>query len=217
MTAEPGEPFVPLAGLAQVRAAFIPRLAGVDTATDRATALERLREPHEQRLRALGFDPARLATAEQVHGDGVAFAACPGRHAGADALVTSDPGVVLGIYVADCAAVYLADQRGRAIGLVHSGRAGTAKNIVGAAIHELRDRFGVGADDLTVQLSPCIRPPLYEADFAAAIVAQAAAEGARDIRDPGICTGARVGEYYSYRVERGLTGRMLAVLALSSC
>lgn len=217
MTAAPGAPFVPLAGLAQVRAAFIPRLAGIDTAADRAAALERLRAPHEQKLRDFGFDPERLATAEQVHGDGVAVATGPGPHAGVDALVTGTPGLVLGIYVADCAAVYLADRGGSAIGLVHSGRAGTAANIVGAAIRALRDRFGVGAAELVVQLSPCIRPPLYESDFAAEIAAQAAAEGVRDIRDPGICTGARVGEYYSYRVERGLTGRMLAVLALSPC
>jgi copper oxidase (laccase) domain-containing protein len=32
--------------------------------------------------------------------------------------------------------------------------------------------------------------------------------------DDGICTGREIGRYYSYRVERGRTGRMLAVLQL---
>ena len=201
--------------VAGVKAAFIPRVPGVDVVTDRATALARLREPHGQLLRAAGFDPERLATAEQVHGDSVAHAVGPGGHPGVDALVTGTRGLVLGIYVADCAAVYLADRRGRAVGLVHSGRAGTEMNITGRAIAVMRDRYGVDAADLVVHLSPCIRPPLYEVDFAARIVAQARDAGAGDVRDDAICTGSRVGEYYSYRVERGLTGRMLAVVSLA--
>lgn len=155
-----------------------------------------------------------MATAEQVHGDLVAIASQPVLHAGADALVTGRSDIALGIYVADCAAVYLADVKGRAVGLVHSGRAGTGKNIVGRTVEVLHSTFGVEPADLVAQISPCIRPPLYESDFAADIAAQARAAGVDDVRDSGICTGRRVDAYYSYRVERGKTGRMLAVLAL---
>jgi copper oxidase (laccase) domain-containing protein len=116
--------------------------------------------------------------------------------------------------VADCAAVYLADQHGRAVGLVHSGRAGTALNITGRTIDLMRTGFGIEPADLVVHLSPCIRPPLYETDFAAEIAAQARDAGAGQVIDDGICTGREVGRYYSYRVERGRTGRMLAVLQL---
>lgn len=208
--------FTPLAGLPGVRATFIPRLPGLDVGTDRATALARLAPAHAEFLQDRGFDAARLATAEQIHADTVAVAATPGVQAGADALVTAERGVALGIYVADCAAVFLADRRGRAVGLVHSGRSGTALNITGRTIGVLREKFGVDPADLVVHLSPCIRPPLYETDFAAEIVAQARAAGAGEIVDHGICTGREVGRYYSYRVERGRTGRMLAVLALAS-
>lgn len=198
-----------------MRAAFVPRVAGVDVDTDRATALARLAPVHAEILQRRGFDPAALATAEQVHGGDVAVATAPGLHPGVDALVTSVPGLTLGIYVADCAAVYLADRRGRAVGLVHSGRAGTAANITGRTIARMRE-FGVAPADLTVHLSPCIRPPLYETDFAAEIVRQARAAGVTEIIDDGICTGRETGSYYSYRVEGGRTGRMLAVLALLS-
>jgi copper oxidase (laccase) domain-containing protein len=208
--------FAPLADLPGVRAAFIARLSGVDVDTDRATALERLAPLHAGLLRQSGFEPSRLATAEQVHGSGVAVVSAPGLQAGADALVTAEPGLPLGIYVADCAAVFLADRAGRAVALVHSGRAGTEANIVGRTLEVLRERFGVEPDTVTAQLSPCIRPPLYETDFAATIVAQARAAGVGEVRDDGICTGQRVDCYYSYRVERGRTGRMLAVLALNS-
>ncbi|MBU3664362.1 MAG: polyphenol oxidase family protein [Chthoniobacterales bacterium] len=206
--------FRPLSSVAGLRAAFIPRVAGVDVATDRTTALARLRMPHEDCLRQLGFDPLRLATAEQVHGDVTAEALAPRAHAGADALITNVPGLVLGIYVADCAAVYLADRVGRAIGLVHSGRAGTELNITGSTIRMMQQTYGIEPRDLVVHVSPCIRPPLYETDFASAIVSQARAAGAVDVFDDGICTGSNTGTYYSYRVEQGKTGRMLAVLAL---
>jgi len=208
--------FEPLAALRGITAAFLPRVPGLDVATDRSTALARLAPFHAEMLRARGLDTARLATAEQIHGDGVAVATAAGASAGADGLVTAERGLALGIYVADCAAVFLADRRGRAVGLVHSGRAGTALNITGRAITVMQERFGVEPADLVVQISPCIRPPLYETDFAAAIAAQAHAAGAGEVLDDGICTGREVGHYYSYRVERGRTGRMLAVLALLS-
>ena len=208
--------FEPLAGVSGLSAAFVPRLAGIDVTTDRATALERLAPAHAEYLRARGFDATCLATAEQVHGDVVAMAAEPALHAGADALVTNVPGLALGIYVADCAAVYLADRKRRAVGLVHSGRAGTTKNIVGRTIEMLRAAYGVDPVDIVAQISPCIRPPLYESDFAAEIREQAKVAGVVDVRDSGVCTGKAVDVYYSYRVERGQTGRMLAVLALPS-
>ncbi|MFM8457742.1 MAG: polyphenol oxidase family protein, partial [Chthoniobacterales bacterium] len=116
----------------------------------------------------------------------------------------------------DCAAVYLADKKGRAIGLVHSGRAGTEMNIVTRAIEAMEENFGVARQDMVAEISPCIRPPLYETDFAATIREQAAAAGVAEIRDAGICTGRDTANYYSYRMERGQTGRMLAVLALRS-
>lgn len=206
------ENFQPLSALPGVRATFLPRISGVDVDADRATALERLRPHHEEILSQQGFDPCTLATAEQVHGADVAVVEQPGFYPGVDALVTARPDVCLGIYVADCAAVYLADRAGRAVGLVHSGRAGTEANIVGRTLEVMRDRFGVAPTDLVVQISPCIRPPLYETDFAAAIVDQALAFGVRDVWDDGVCTGANVQQYYSYRVEKGRTGRMLAVV-----
>ena len=35
---------------------------------------------------------------------------------------------------------------------------------------------------------------------------------ASQVADSGICTGAEVDRYYSYRIEKGRTGRMLALL-----
>ena len=76
------------------------------------------------------------------------------------------------------------------------------------------ERFGSDPAELIVQLSPCIRPPHYEIDFAAKIIDQCRDRGARKIHDGGVCTACHVDLYYSYRAEKGKTGRMLALLGL---
>jgi copper oxidase (laccase) domain-containing protein len=130
---------------------------------------------------------------------------------GVDGLVTGERGVVLGVYVADCGPVWLADRGTGAIGLVHSGRKGTEGGIVVRAIERMGREFGTRAADLVVVLGPCIRPPHYEVDFAAEIVRQARAAGAGEVHDCG-CDTAVDPASYSYRTERGRTGRMLGLV-----
>jgi copper oxidase (laccase) domain-containing protein len=98
---------------------------------------------------------------------------------------------------------------------VHSGKKGTELAVVASAIEMMTARFGSRASDLVVQLSPCIRPPHYEIDFAAAIVRQCRDLGVTSVRDGGVCTACDLARYYSYRAEKGRTGRMLAFLALA--
>lgn len=205
----------PLDDLSGVRAAFLTRIPGIDVETDRETALARLRPAHESLIQSLGFSAP--ATAEQVHGNAVAVvnSAWPEPAAGADALATATPGLTLGIYVADCAAIYLVDMRRRAIALAHSGRKGTESNILGATISTMRENFGTEPADLVVVVSPCIRPPHYEIDFAALIAEQARDAGVGAFHDAGTCTASHPERYYSYRRELGRTGRMLALLALA--
>ena len=201
-----------------VRHGFIGRIPGIDVATDRASALVRLDASHASLRAELHLARAPLATAEQVHGDRIVIVDQPLRSdhefAGTDALVTNQSGVSLGIYVADCCAVFLVDPIRRAIGLAHSGRKGTELNIVRRTIEAMRDRFGTTPAELVVQLSPCIRPPHYEVDFAAEIVRQARAAGVLEVHDCGVCTACDLSRYYSYRAEKARTGRMLALLAL---
>ncbi len=217
--AEVVESFPALCELGFVRHGFIRRIPGIDVATDRAAALARLEEVHRRLRSELGLGEMPFATAEQVHGSRVAVLAEPFRAdccvAGADGLVTNQPGVSLGIYVADCCAIYLADPIRRAIGLVHSGKKGTEQAIVLRAIEAMGEHFDTAPADLVVQLSPCIRPPHYEVDFAAKIVEQVESAGVTQIHDSGRCTASDLAHYYSYRAEKGRTGRLLALLALT--
>jgi len=133
---------------------------------------------------------------------------------GCDGLITNQCRVALGIYVADCCAVYIVDPKTPAIGLVHSGRKGTELGVVTNAINQMVHRFSSDPANMIVQLSPCIRPPYYEVDFAAEIAQQCRTLGIQQIYDSGICTACDLDRYYSYRSEKGKTGRMLALLGL---
>jgi copper oxidase (laccase) domain-containing protein len=211
------EQFATLSALARVRHAFTLRVAGIDVAHEKAVALRHLDDVHHEVREALNVAEMPFITAQQVHGSRIAVVTAAhedGCLAACDGLVTDQPNICLGIYVADCCAVYLVDSIRRAIGLVHSGRKGTALAVVPNAIETMREKFGTVPSDLIVQLSPCIRPPHYEVDFAAAVVEQCRRAGVRQISDSGACTACDTSRYYSYRAEQGRTGRMLALLAL---
>ncbi len=214
------EQFESLGAHRSLRHAFTRRIPGIDVAAEKPEVLARLDKAHAEIRRDLRVADMPVVTAEQVHGASIGcvteplqedfcFSAC-------DALITDRRGVCLGIYVADCCAVYLFDARNHAIGLVHSGRKGTELKIAAAAISEMRERFGSDPVDLIAQLSPCIRSPHYEVDFAREIREQLQAAGVRDVHDCGTCTACDLQSYYSYRAEHGKTGRMLALLALAA-
>lgn len=210
------ERFPALEAIPSIRSGFTRRVPSLDVAVGREEALRRMGPSHRAAVAHAGLGGCVFATAAQVHGNGVARvdSATAFPAAGADGLMTTEPGVCLGIYVADCAAVFLADRLGRAIALVHSGKKGTEMGIAPMAVAALVEAAGLAPDDLVAQISPCIRPPHYEVDFAAEIRRQLAAAGVREIHDSQTCTAAHPERYYSYRREKGLTGRMLAFLAL---
>jgi polyphenol oxidase len=213
------EYFPALSAIDNVRHAFVGRIPGINVVSDKTEALRRLDAVHREYRREIGVGDWPLVAAQQVHGDKIAVIdrAMGRKHefAGCDGLITNQNRIALGIHVADCCAVYIVDPKTPAIGLVHSGKKGTELSIVSKAIREMSAKFGSDPGDLIVQLSPCIRPPHYEIDFAANIIEQCRAAGVKKIHDSGVCPACHLDLYYSYRAEKGKTGRMLALLALT--
>jgi hypothetical protein len=210
--------FTALDSIAICHAAFITRIPGIDVAEDKPEVLRRLDAAHRAIRDEIGVGDWPLVTAEQVHGNRItvidAAIAKDAHFEGIDGFITNRRHVALGVYVADCCAVYLVDPKTPAIGLVHSGKKGTETAIVTKAIERMQKFFGTDPAGLIAQLSPCIRPPHYEIDFAAQIREQCQAAGVKHIHDSGTCTACDLESYYSYRVEKGKTGRMLALLGL---
>jgi copper oxidase (laccase) domain-containing protein len=213
------EHFPALGLLPTVVHGFTLRVPGIEMSHDKTEALARLDGVHREIRREHGLGGAPFMTAQQVHGAriGVLDQSIAGDKCfeSCDGLITNQRGVCLGIYVADCCAVYLADPVRNAIGLVHSGKKGTELGIVASAIRSMAEHFGSRAPDLVVELSPCIRPPHYETDFAGEILRQCRELGVTAVKDCGVCTACDLDRYYSYRAEKGRTGRMLAFLALT--
>jgi hypothetical protein len=87
--------------------------------------------------------------------------------------------------------------------------------VVEVAVRKMKAEFGAEARDMVALLGPCIRPPYYEVDFAGEILRQLAREGVGQIVDTKICTADDLGRFYSYRSEKGKTGRHYAVMAMS--
>lgn len=204
-----------------VRAGWVERVPGLSITGDRDEAMNQLRPIHEEVVSAFGGENARWWRAEQVHGNAVAVV--PGAAQvtapdglpvvpGVDGLITAGRGIVLAIYVADCGAIWLADRKTGAIGLLHSGKKGTEGNIFGVALETMAREFGTDPQDVVAVLSACIRPPDYEVDIPDAISAQAAAAGVGNFIDCGLNTASDLSRFYSYRKELGKTGRMMALI-----
>ena len=160
--------------------------------------------------------PENYVMGEQTHGSGVAVVSK--RDAGqvipsVDGLVTEERGLALVVRVADCGPVWVHCKKTSAIGLVHSGRKGTEAGVVGATIRRMREEFGSEPSSMMALLGPCIRPPHYDVNFAGEILRQLEREKVGKVVDSGLCTASDLTRFYSYRAEKGQTGRHFAVFA----
>jgi YfiH family protein len=107
-----------------------------------------------------------VAMLSQVHGSVVAVVPAvdrlPSRATPGDALVTTDPDVVVAVRAADCVPMLIGDRRTGAVAAVHAGWRGTAANIAGAVLTALAREFGGRAADLVVAIGPSIGACCYE-------------------------------------------------------
>ncbi len=128
----------------------------------------------ENRQRALGLLGAGLddlVVAEQVHGSRTAVVgrAEAGRGARSvadeladvDALVTTEPGLVLCVLVADCAPVVLWDPVAGVLGCVHAGWRGALGGVLEAAVTAMESQ-GAQPEHMLAGIGPTIAQDRYE-------------------------------------------------------
>ena len=166
----------PLTGPLAPRHGFFTRLGGVSTGpyaslncsvsgTDDPAAVAVNRDRVRQYLHA-----TLLVGVNQVHGAVVATVtgAWDGPSPQADAMVTTVPGVALGVVTADCTPVLLAGNG--VIGAVHAGWRGAVAGVLEATVAAMQ-ALRPGA--VTAVIGPCIRQPSYEvsADLRDAVLA----------------------------------------------
>lgn len=155
---------------AGVGAAFTGRTGGVSPAPFSGLNLggavgdapSAVRANRERAAAALGVDPGRTVWMRQVHGADIAFVKSPDDlDEAVDGVVTTVPGLVLAVLVADCAPVLLADPVAGVVGAAHSGRPGTLAGVVPALVERMREH-GAEPARITAAIGPAACGSCYE-------------------------------------------------------
>ncbi len=105
-------------------------------------------------VRALAITAADGVPADPPHQDVAEDDGC-------DALVTTDPGLALGVLVADCVPVLLADAQARVVGVAHAGRVGLLTGVLQQVLAQMSGH-GARIERIRVALGPAAGPCCYE-------------------------------------------------------
>lgn len=160
--------------LSSVPHAFFTRNGGVSGGVydslsfvvNKADTNENVHRNREIAMEKLGTSDRALVTLNQVHGNRVLVVREPwhfgeGKTPDADALVTQNPDVVLGIFTADCVPVLFYDEHSQTIGAAHSGWRGAQQNIVSECIKVITG-LGANPSQMKAVIGPCIAQDNYE-------------------------------------------------------
>ena len=122
----------------------------------------------------LQVEPNRLLTVYQKHGADAVVADKPWKAPPeADAIVTSEPGLAIGILTADCAPVLFCDAEARVIGAAHAGWRGALSGIIEATVTAM-GKLGAKPERMVAAIGPAISQEAYEvgAEFLDGFVAE---------------------------------------------
>ncbi len=119
---------------------------------------------------------ARLVNVFQVHSPRCVTVTEPWNDSArpeADALVSDQRGLLLGIVTADCAPVLLADRAAGVIGAAHAGWKGALGGVMENTIAAMV-KLGARRETIAAAIGPCIAQPSYEVDtvFSARFIAE---------------------------------------------
>ena len=182
----------------------------------------------------LGVSPADLARSYQVHGDKIWVTGRAGYQSGFDAMISVQPGVFAGVGIADCTPILLADPITRVCAAIHAGWKGTVAKIVEKTAKRMIENRGSNPADILAYIGPCISFDHFEVgdevaaqfdqafktrkgakwhvDLKTANAAQLLGLGIQQIEIDQACTVENNADFFSHRTEKGVTGRMLALI-----
>jgi YfiH family protein len=159
----------------------------------------------------------------------------------ADAVITKEHGILIGVQVADCVPILLYEKTKGIMAAVHAGWRGTAESILKKTIKIVIDRYICSEENIYIALGPAISGCCYHVDFDVMhAVSHATGPGDYSLNNAdkycldlpkankyqalsmGIperniwlseeCTFCRPDIYYSYRFAGGTTGRQGAFI-----
>lgn len=188
----------------------------------------------------LAIDETQTALSYQVHGCEILKAENPCRENGYDALITDKKGLFLVISVADCVPVLIHDTYKHVVAAVHAGWRGTVSEIVFKTLQKMISEYNCRTENMKAYIGPCLSFDHFEVgdevadhfsgnfkrfdsskkkyfvDLKAANQEQLMRTGVAksNIEVSGYCTFCEEKMFFSYRRDKGNTGRMVAVIGM---
>lgn len=155
-----------------IRHAFFTREGGVsqgiyaslNCGPGSSDAPEAVAENRARAMSMLDLPAQALITVHQSHTADVVEVTAPwadGQRPVADAMVTTCPGLALGILTADCAPVLLADRRAGVIGAAHAGWKGAVGGVLDSTVDKMV-ALGAKRSSIVAAIGPCIGQRSYE-------------------------------------------------------
>ncbi len=120
--------------------------------------------------RSFDLPPHLLLTVQQVHGTDLLVIDQPNpdlshfQQLSCDGIITNQPGILVGVLVADCFPVLLYDPHQHVAATIHVGWRGAAAGILSKAVRSLSNLFGSAPENLLAGIGPGIGAHKYEVD-----------------------------------------------------
>jgi YfiH family protein len=188
----------------------------------------------------LGIDPSQVTRSHQVHGNNVLVVDEPVTTEGYDALITNKPRVFLVISIADCTPILIHDEKNNAVAAIHAGWRGTAGKIVSNTLTLMKKNYGTKGEDCKAFIGACISYKNFEVGdevaenfethikcfdeakqkwfvdlkTANSLLLEEAGVLSKNIEVSDFCTVENNDLFFSHRKEKGVTGRMMAVIGV---
>lgn len=201
---------------------------------------ENVAENNRRFFVSLGIDLSQVAKSHQVHGCEILIVTEAGRFEGYDALITNVPAVQLSVTIADCTPILIFDPVKKAVAAIHAGWRGTVGQIVLKTVKLLHETYGSDPSDCLAFVGTCIDECSFEVGEEVAENFQSAhkrwdeqkskffvdlkAANRDQLIEAGVnpdhieispySTVIHNEDYFSYRKEKGLTGRLLATIGI---
>ena len=157
-----------------------------------------------------------------------------------DSLITNVPNVVLSILTADCVPILLYDPKKQVIAAIHAGWKGTQAQITTKTVLKMKEVFQCNEEDIIAGIAPSIGSCCYEVGKDVAQHFFDTPKGFTNIEEKymldlpyinqqqlikvgllnkniemsNICTACEVRDFFSYRKEKGCSGRFMSMIGL---
>jgi YfiH family protein len=202
--------------------------------------LEIIKQNRKLFFDALGISENNIAWSKLVHSNKVLVADKPMKGEGCDAVITNQPNVFACVSIADCTPVLIYDPKQKAVAAIHAGWRGTVAKIVTETLKAMQTNYGTRGENCLAFVGACIGEKNFEVGDEVAVqfssdvkrfdpekkkyFVDLKKENKKQLLDFGLkesnieisnyCTITDNDKFFSYRKEKGVTGRMLAVIGM---